>query len=135
MGGDALRGSVALDERDGRRLKNGKPSVHQIGGEELRALKRDDEAGPFVFMTIRGAPMPGSESFSRGSVSRRVCRSRSTCTCCGARPGTSWRTSGRTRAPCSTTSGTRTSCTPCATPSCSPNGSRISRRIECEIGR
>jgi len=43
-----------------RRLKNGMPSVQQIGGEEmraLRALKREDGAGRFVFMTERGAPM------------------------------------------------------------------------------
>jgi type 1 fimbriae regulatory protein FimB/type 1 fimbriae regulatory protein FimE len=43
-----------------RRVKNGMPSVHQIGGEELRALralKRGDDAGRFVFMTMRGAPM------------------------------------------------------------------------------
>src|SRR5262245_60688708 len=43
-----------------RRLKNGMPSVHQIGGEELRALralKREDDAGRCVFMTMRGAPM------------------------------------------------------------------------------
>jgi type 1 fimbriae regulatory protein FimB/type 1 fimbriae regulatory protein FimE len=43
-----------------RRVKNGMPSVHQIGGEELRALralKRADDAGRFVFMTERGAPM------------------------------------------------------------------------------
>jgi type 1 fimbriae regulatory protein FimB/type 1 fimbriae regulatory protein FimE len=43
-----------------RRLKNGMPSVHLMGGEELRALralKRDDAAGRFVFMTERGAPM------------------------------------------------------------------------------
>src|SRR3990172_8597298 len=43
-----------------RRVKNGMPSVQQIGGEEmraLRALKRDDGAGRFVFMTERGAPM------------------------------------------------------------------------------
>jgi len=43
-----------------RRLKGGIPSVQQIGGEEmrmLRALKREDNAGRFVFMTERGAPM------------------------------------------------------------------------------
>ena len=43
-----------------RRVKNGMASVHQVGGEEqrsLRALKRDDDAGRFVFMTMRGAPM------------------------------------------------------------------------------
>lgn len=43
-----------------RRIKNGIPSVQQIGGEELRALralKREDTMGRFVFMSERGAPM------------------------------------------------------------------------------
>ena len=43
-----------------RRIKNGIPSVQQLGGEEmraLRALKREDGAGRYVFMTERGAPM------------------------------------------------------------------------------
>ena len=43
-----------------RRLKNGIASVQQIGGEEmraLRALKREEGAGRFVFMSERGAPM------------------------------------------------------------------------------
>src|SRR5712671_596409 len=43
-----------------RRIKGGIPSVQQIGGEEmrmLRALMREDNAGRFVFMTERGAPM------------------------------------------------------------------------------
>jgi type 1 fimbriae regulatory protein FimB/type 1 fimbriae regulatory protein FimE len=43
-----------------RRLKKGIPSVHQLGGEEmrsLRALKRADEASRYVFMTERRAPM------------------------------------------------------------------------------
>jgi type 1 fimbriae regulatory protein FimB/type 1 fimbriae regulatory protein FimE len=43
-----------------RRIKNGIPSVHQIGGEEmrtLRAFKREDGNSRFVFMTERGAPM------------------------------------------------------------------------------
>ena len=43
-----------------RRLKNGIPSVHQLGGEEmrcLRALKREDGGSRYVFMTERGAPM------------------------------------------------------------------------------
>ena len=43
-----------------RRIKSGMPSVQQIGGEELRALralKRDDGAGRFVFMIERAAPM------------------------------------------------------------------------------
>jgi site-specific recombinase XerD len=43
-----------------RRAKSGIPSVQQIVGEEmraLRALKREEAAGRFVFMTERGAPM------------------------------------------------------------------------------
>ena len=43
-----------------RRIKNGIASVHHIGGQEmraLRALKRDQAAARFVFMTERGAPM------------------------------------------------------------------------------
>jgi type 1 fimbriae regulatory protein FimB/type 1 fimbriae regulatory protein FimE len=42
------------------RAKNGSPSVHPLGGVELRALrrlKRDQEPpSPFVFMSERGAP-------------------------------------------------------------------------------
>jgi type 1 fimbriae regulatory protein FimB/type 1 fimbriae regulatory protein FimE len=43
-----------------RRLKNGMPSVHPMSGGEvrsLRALKRDDAGGRYVFMTERKAPM------------------------------------------------------------------------------
>jgi type 1 fimbriae regulatory protein FimB/type 1 fimbriae regulatory protein FimE len=40
-----------------RRLKNGIDSVHPLGGTELRALralKREDASGGYVFMTERG---------------------------------------------------------------------------------
>jgi site-specific recombinase XerD len=43
-----------------RRMKRGISPVQQIGGEEmraLRALKRENDAGRFVFMTERGGPM------------------------------------------------------------------------------
>ena len=43
-----------------RRMKGGIPSVQQIGGEEmrmLRALKREDGAARYMFMTERRAPM------------------------------------------------------------------------------
>jgi type 1 fimbriae regulatory protein FimE len=43
-----------------RRVKSGMPSVHPMSGGEvraLRALKREDSAGRFVFMTKRKAPM------------------------------------------------------------------------------
>ena len=42
------------------RIKNGMPSVQQIGGEEmraLRALKREEGNSRFLFMTERRAPM------------------------------------------------------------------------------
>lgn len=46
------------------RLKNGVPSVHPIGGEEIRALRRlqRDQASssPFVFTTERGGPLTTS---------------------------------------------------------------------------
>jgi type 1 fimbriae regulatory protein FimB/type 1 fimbriae regulatory protein FimE len=43
-----------------RRLKSGMASVHPMSGGEVRALstlKRDDDAGRYVFMTERKAPM------------------------------------------------------------------------------
>ena len=40
-----------------RRLKNGMPSVHPLSGEELRALRRENDAASYVFMTERGSPM------------------------------------------------------------------------------
>jgi integrase len=40
-----------------RRKKNGMPSVHPLSGEELRALRRENDAARFVFMTERGSPM------------------------------------------------------------------------------
>jgi type 1 fimbriae regulatory protein FimB/type 1 fimbriae regulatory protein FimE len=43
-----------------RRAKRGMPSVHPIGGEEMRALRtlrREDSSERFVFVTERGGPM------------------------------------------------------------------------------
>lgn len=43
-----------------RRAKNGMPSVHPLGGLELRglrSLRREYDAGRYVFMTERKAPM------------------------------------------------------------------------------
>ena len=60
-----------------RRLKNGIPSVHQLGGEEmrsLRAIKRQDGASRYVFMTERGAPMTAAgfrKMLSRLAVATR----------------------------------------------------------------
>ena len=42
-----------------RRVKGGTPSVHPLAGTEMRALRRlqrETDAGPFVFVSERGAP-------------------------------------------------------------------------------
>src|SRR5262245_58764975 len=49
------------------RAKNGLPSVHPLTGRELRALRRlqrEQEAGRYVFMSERGAPV-GPVGFRR----------------------------------------------------------------------
>ena len=71
-----------------RRLKGGIPSVQQIGGEEmrtLRALKREDNAGRYVFMTERGAPMTaaGFRKFLARLAEAAKFPFRCTHTCCG----------------------------------------------------
>jgi integrase len=40
-----------------RRLKHGMDSVHPLSGEELRAIRRENDAARYVFMTERGSPM------------------------------------------------------------------------------
>jgi site-specific recombinase XerD len=60
-----------------RRLKNGIPSVQQLGGEEmrsLRALKREDGTSRYLFMTERRAPMTAAgfrKMLSRLAVSAK----------------------------------------------------------------
>jgi type 1 fimbriae regulatory protein FimB/type 1 fimbriae regulatory protein FimE len=39
------------------RLKNGEPSTHTLQGDEIRALRRLEQAGPYVFESERGGPM------------------------------------------------------------------------------
>jgi site-specific recombinase XerD len=42
-----------------RRVKRGTPSVHPVSGLEMRALRRlqrESQAGPFIFVSERGAP-------------------------------------------------------------------------------
>ena len=51
-----------------RRVKQGLPSVHELTGSEmraLRALKREEDASRYVFMTERGAPMTFEENLAR----------------------------------------------------------------------
>ena len=56
--------------------------------------------------------------------------SRLTLTCSATPPGTNWQTTVRIRGPSSTTSATRMSATPCATPSFGRSGSRTSGKTE-----
>jgi type 1 fimbriae regulatory protein FimE len=39
------------------RLKNGEPSTHTLQGDEIRALRRLEQVGPYVFTSERGGPM------------------------------------------------------------------------------
>lgn len=64
---DMKQGTVHVN-----RLKNGIPSVHPIGGTELRALRkleREEPAGRFLFLSERGAQMT-AEGFRK--MVRRV---------------------------------------------------------------
>jgi integrase len=52
---DFSRGQLHVD-----RLKEGRPSVHPLGGTEIRALRRlqrESEPGRYVFITERGGPV------------------------------------------------------------------------------
>jgi integrase len=100
------------------RVKNGIPSVHPIRGDEMRALlklRRDYPKDAYVFVSERGGPI-GPIGFHRLVLSTR--------TCFAMPVGSSSPTMATTRAPSSTTSGTRTSSTPFGTPTWHPTGSR-----------
>ena len=121
-----------------RRVKNGMPIVQQIGGEEmraLRALKREDDAGRFVFMTERGAPMTPAgfrKLLARLGVAAKFPFPRAPAHAAARDRLQARERRTATRARCSTTSATRTSCTRCATPSSRRSGSRIFGRIDKE---
>jgi integrase len=53
-----------------RRAKNGKPAVHPIRGDELRALRqlRRETTGPYVFTSERGSP------FTTDALNRHIKR-------------------------------------------------------------
>jgi integrase len=53
-----------------RRAKNGKPAVHPIRGDELRALRqlRRETTGPYVFTSERGTP------FTTDALNRHIKR-------------------------------------------------------------
>src|SRR6516165_9141489 len=79
----------------------------------------------------QSAPSASTGSSSASARPPR-CHSRSTRTCFAMRVGSSWPTMVTTRAPCSTTSGTRTSSTPSGTPKWRPTGSRTFGGVEPE---
>src|SRR4029077_17991856 len=115
------------------RLKSGIPSVHPLTGSELRALRRlqrEQEPSRYLFLSERGAPMSavgfrrmitrlGKAAKIPFSVHPHMLRH-----ACGNLPMTAM-----TRGLYSTTSGTRTSSTRCATPSWRPPDFGTSGRI------
>jgi len=92
------------------RLKNGLASTHPIRGPELRALRelrRDYPSSPYLFVSELGGPMTPTtvRKLLTRAVRRPNCPSLFIRTCCGTRPATSSRTTARTRARSSNTSG------------------------------
>ena len=122
------------------RLKHGVPSVHPLGGEELRSLRRlqrDQSEGRHLFQTERGAPMTPAgfrKTLGRIGEASPLAFPVLTRTCCATPAASSSPTTGRTRARCSTIWGTRTFSTRCDTPSSRQTGSRASGRTERTCG-
>ncbi len=115
-------------------IKRGVPSTHPLRGVELRALRRvqrDYPPSPYVFSSERPGPSPPRRSGSsqRERAGWRGSASRSTRTCCAAPAASSCPTTARTRAPSSTTSGTRTFSTASGARNSRRTGSRGSRGI------
>ena len=102
-----------------------------------RLLRRYSGSAAYVFTTEAGRATDGlGRAEDRGGPAPRPrCRSRSTPTCCGTRPATSWPTTARTRGRSSTTSATRTSSTRRATRTWRPTGSRRSGGTELRGGQ
>lgn len=104
-----------------RRAKNGKPGVHPIRGDELRALRelrRQFPDSAFVFTTERGTP------FTTAGINRQIKRIGKRAglafpvmfTCCGTPAATPWRMRSTIRAKSKTGWGTNRFSTQCATP-------------------
>ena len=119
-----------------RRVKQGSPSTHPIHGDELRMLRRlqreQEPKSPFVFTSERGSP------FTTAGFARMVERAgweakfgfkahphmlRHAC-------GSPLRQRATIPAPFRLTSGTRTSSTPCAIPSCPLPASKTSGGLD-----
>jgi Phage integrase family len=104
-----------------RRAKNGKPSVHPLRGDEIRALRELRRQFPAVSSLSPSAADPSrrmlSTASSSGSASVPASTSSSMCTCCATVAATRWpmqdTTPGRSR----TGWVTGRSSIPCAIPS------------------
>jgi hypothetical protein len=78
-----------------RRVKNGKPAVHPLRGDEIRALRELQRSaqGPYVFETERGGPFTTdsvNQQVKRIALAADSRRGTSTCTCSGTLAATRW---------------------------------------------
>jgi hypothetical protein len=113
-----------------RRAKNGKPSVHPLRGDELRALRelQRNAKTPFVFETER------ETGFTAGAVNRLIKtigkRAKlpfpDTAICSATPAATPWRMPATIRERCKIGSVIARSSIPCATRSCRRRGSATS---------
>src|SRR5215471_11109793 len=78
----------------------------------------------------RRSPRQASAKWSCGWASPQSSNSRCIRTCCGTLAGINWPTRASTPAPCRPISGTKTSITRCAIPSCRRRASKTSGRTE-----
>ena len=114
-----------------RRAKNGKPSVHPLRGDEIRALRElrrqfpDSPMSSRQSATARSPPTP-SIGLSSASASAPSCRSRFTPTCCGTAAVMLWPMQGMIRGPSKTGSVIGQFSIRSGTPSWRRRGSRIS---------
>jgi integrase len=113
-----------------RRVKQGSPSTHPVLGDELRMLRRlqreQEPKSPFVFTSERGSPFT-TAGFARmaeraGTVAKFGFKAHPHM----LRHACGYALAAKIRGRFRPTSATRTSNTPCATPSCRRPGSRTS---------
>jgi len=86
-----------------RRAKNGKPSIHPLRGDEVRALRKlhGKTTSNFVFETERGGPFtPDAVNRLIKRIGKRASFGFPWCTfiCCATPAGTHWRMRGTIRA-------------------------------------
>jgi Phage integrase family len=114
-----------------RRAKNGKPSVHPLRGDEIRALREIRRQFPesgYVFATGGAGPSPRTllTGTSNALANALASISRFTLTCSDTPAATRWRTPGTIPGRSRTGSGTARSSTPSVIPSYRRRASAIS---------